>query len=83
MLKWISVSICIFVLVAMLSPVFALAGDTNGDGVVDVRDVAAVASSYGSYPGHPRWNPTADLNNDLKIDVKDVALVASNFGKRA
>jgi len=56
-------------------------GDINGDGKVDIKDVAVVAAAFGSYPGHDRWNPEADLNNDEKVDIKDVAMVASNFGK--
>jgi PKD repeat protein len=56
-------------------------GDINGDGVVDARDIAIVIRAFGSYPGHPRWNPEADLNGDNKIDAKDVALTLKNFGK--
>jgi len=56
-------------------------GDINGDDKVDIRDVAVVASAFGSYPGHPRWNPDADLNLDGRVDIRDVAIVASNFGR--
>jgi len=59
--------------------------DINGDGKIDIRDVAIVAYSYGSYPGHPRWNPDADITGpnepDGKVDIRDVALVASHFGE--
>jgi hypothetical protein len=58
-----------------------LQGDINRDGIVDMKDIGIAASSFGSYPGHPRWNSAADLNADGKIDLKDVALVAKNFGK--
>jgi hypothetical protein len=57
-------------------------GDLNSDGRVDVRDVSPVSAAFGSYPGHPRWNPDADQNEDGKIDLKDVALTARNFGKK-
>jgi len=56
-------------------------GDINGDNKVDIYDVAIVAYSFGSYPGHPRWNPEADLNRDESVDIRDVAIVASNFGR--
>jgi thermitase len=56
-------------------------GDLNHDGKVDVKDVAAAAAAFGSYPGQPRWNPTADVNQDGKIDIRDIAFIAKNFGK--
>lgn len=55
--------------------------DLNCDGKVDIKDIATVAIAFGSFPGHPRWNPTADLNSDAKIDMMDIATVAINFGK--
>ncbi len=54
--------------------------DLNGDGVVDIKDLATVAVAFGSFPGHPRWNDLADVNKDEKVDIKDVLVVASNFG---
>lgn len=81
MLKWIGVAMLAFLaLFTLLGPVFALVGDLNGDGVVDIRDVAIVSKAYGSFLGHPRWNPIADVNNDLYVDVRDVAMVSRNFG---
>jgi hypothetical protein len=61
----------------------SLLEDLNGDGRVDVKDVAAVTLAFGSYPGHPRWNPLADLNKDGRVDVKDVALVSRAFGSES
>lgn len=58
-----------------------LLGDLNEDGVVNIKDIATAAIAFGTYPGHPRWNPIADLNQDDKIDIKDIALIARNFGK--
>jgi parallel beta-helix repeat protein len=55
-------------------------GDINCDGKVDVRDVAPASLAFGSYIGHPRWNPDADENEDGRIDVRDIALIARNFG---
>jgi hypothetical protein len=56
-------------------------GDVNGDGKVDLKDVFAVALAYGSYPGHPKWNPNLDINNDNQIDLKDYMTTALNYGK--
>jgi PKD repeat protein len=62
-------------------------GDINGDGKVDMKDVALVAAAFGTVPGHPRWNPEADITGpiylvpDGKVDMRDVSLVAKNFGQ--
>jgi PKD repeat protein len=60
--------------------------DINGDGVVNIIDVATVAAAFGSYPGAPNWNPAADITGpagvpDGKVDIIDVALVAAHFGE--
>jgi uncharacterized protein (DUF2141 family) len=83
MLKLFSVSILILLSLAMIAPVFALTGDVNGDGKVDGKDLGAVASAFGSYPGSQRWNPSCDLNGDGHVDGKDLGIVAANFGKSA
>ena len=58
----------------------ALIGDVNRDGVVDIYDVVAVATAFGSYPGHQNWNPAADLVSDNLIDIYDIVTVALHFG---
>ncbi|MCK4482376.1 PKD domain-containing protein, partial [Candidatus Bathyarchaeota archaeon] len=55
--------------------------DINGDGKVDIKDIAIVSQAYGSYPGDPNWNPDADVNNDGKVDIKDIAIVSSHYGE--
>jgi len=57
-------------------------GDVNGDWEVDIFDVVAVATAFGSYPGNPRWNPNVDLVEDDIIDIFDVVLAATNFGRK-
>jgi uncharacterized protein (DUF2141 family) len=54
--------------------------DINNDRKVDVRDIGAVAKAFGTYEGHPNWNPAADINNDGKVDVKDLGMVCKCFG---
>jgi parallel beta-helix repeat protein len=58
-----------------------LVGDLNIDSKVDMQDVGIAARAFGSYPGHPRWDPEADVNSDNKINLRDIAIVARNFGK--
>jgi hypothetical protein len=58
-----------------------IAGDTNGDGKVDLKDVYAVQKAFGTSPGHLRWDPLCDLNGDNKVDLKDVYIVNKNYGK--
>jgi hypothetical protein len=71
----------LLVVVLFLKPAFAVIGDVNKDGVVDVIDVAMVARAFGSYPGHPRWNPAYDINVDGRVDVTDLAMVEAYFGQ--
>lgn len=58
-----------------------IVGDINGDDVIDMKDIGIAARDFGSYPGHPRWNPDADINGDGKVDMRDIALIARGFGK--
>lgn len=63
------------------SEYLAALGDLNGDGVVDINDIAVAGLAFGSFPGHPRWNPIVDVNKDNKIDIYDLVIIATNFGK--
>jgi Ca2+-binding EF-hand superfamily protein len=58
----------------------ARAGDVNGDGKVDIRDIAYVAKRYGMLPTSSGWDPNADVNDDGKIDIRDIHLVAAHYG---
>jgi hypothetical protein len=58
-----------------------LMGDVNGDGRVDLKDIALVARALGSSPGSLNWNPACDLNGDGVINMRDIALVARHFGQ--
>jgi parallel beta-helix repeat protein len=57
-------------------------GDINSDGIVDINDIVIAALAFGSYPGHPRWNPIADIKQDGIIDIIDLVIIGVNFGKR-
>jgi hypothetical protein len=56
--------------------------DINGDGKVDMTDIAQAALAFGTVPGDARWNPLADVNLDGKVDLRDIALTAKMFGKQ-
>jgi len=58
-------------------------GDANGDGKVDILDLALVAICYGQTPTPGTMcNRYVDVDNDGKpIGVLDLALVAINYGK--
>ena len=52
--------------------------DVNGDGRVDIADLALVAARLGT-----RGNSSADLNGNSVVDIGDVALVAAGFNGAA
>jgi hypothetical protein len=62
--------------------VVRLVGDVNGDGIVNMKDIALIARAFGSTPGSPNWNPAADVNGDGIVNMKDIALVARYFGRQ-
>jgi PKD repeat protein len=55
--------------------------DVNGDGKIDLKDVYRVAKAYGSFPGHPKWDPACDFNKDDKVDLKDYYPVCKHYGE--
>jgi len=64
-----------------IRPVFALVGDVNGDGKVNIQDVAIVAKHFGTTPSSPNWDPVCDLDSSGKVNIADVAIVAQAFGQ--
>ena len=61
--------------------------DLDGNGKIDITDVAICAKAFGSKPGSPNWNPIADITGpngvpDGKVQIDDVALVSKHFGER-
>ena len=72
-----------------------LLGDVDGNGVVDIHDLAEAAKAYGSYgpdgpdhqvPGTPassNWNPAADFDGNNIVDILDLLVIVKNFGATA
>ncbi len=56
-------------------------GDSDGNKVVDIYDLAMVGEVFGSKLGDSNWNTDCDLNNDGIADTFDLEIVGENFGK--
>ncbi|MFF2877484.1 S8 family serine peptidase [Gottfriedia sp. NPDC057991] len=59
-----------------------LAGDVNGDDVIDMRDIEAESAAYNSFVDtSSAYTRNADLNFDGTIDYNDFEYIIKNFGK--
>ncbi len=56
-------------------------GDINGDGKVDVVDLAILGSVWGLRQGSAGFDARADLDGNGDIGLPDLAILASNYGK--
>jgi len=61
----------------------ALSGDANLDKTVNVFDILAVKSRWGTTPASPNWIREYDVNNDDAINVFDILTVKANWGRTA
>lgn len=60
--------------------VVELVGDIDGDGDVDLSDLAALLGAYGTCTGNPGFNPDADFNDSGCVDLADLAMLLGNYG---
>lgn len=60
---------------ADLGPVTLLGGDADASGTIDVTDLAAIASAFGTA------GPSGNINGDGLVDVFDLVLSGLNYGK--
>lgn len=59
-----------------------LAGDVNGDNVIDMKDIEAESRAYNDYLANPSTTSrNADINFDGSIDYSDFEYIIKNFGK--
>jgi len=61
----------------------ALSGDANIDKTVNVFDILAVKSRWGTTPASPNWVREYDVNLDDAINVFDILTVKANWGRTA
>lgn len=62
--------------ISNLGSITLLAGDVNGDNLIDIFDLAYLANRYNS------TDPGADLNGDGIVDIFDLAMTANNYDRR-
>jgi hypothetical protein len=60
-------------------PISRVAGDINGDGVVDWLDIDAFADAWLTTPGALNWNSRADMVSDGIINFPDFAVLTQNW----
>ena len=56
-----------------------LAGDVNGDGMVNFADLQALANSYGTRQGDNNYNLAADFNQNGVINLDDARALLQNM----
>lgn len=58
------------------------AGDVNGDGVVDLKDLQQAAKNFGKTSSEFTFQSAqADINRDGEVDMLDISFILNNFGK--
>lgn len=63
-----------------LNTVKLLGGDTNDDDTINISDATTIGSAFGTVPGDPYWNSSADINNDGIVNILDLVLMGGNYG---
>lgn len=55
-------------------------GDVDGDGDVDLSDLAALLAAYGTCLGDSGFNPGADFDDNNCVDIADLAALLGHYG---
>ena len=58
-----------------------LVGDLNGDGVVDLSDLALLLAHYGWCEGDPDYSPVTDIDGSGCTDLADLATLLAHYGE--
>ncbi|MEZ4771380.1 MAG: dockerin type I domain-containing protein [Caldilineales bacterium] len=59
---------------------FRTCPDYNGDGTIDVLDIASIAMHWGETTASPGWDNKYDRDGDGDVDIVDIMMVANAFG---
>ena len=54
--------------------------DFNGDGTINVLDIASIAGHWGETTASPGWDNKYDRDGDGDVDIVDIMMVANAFG---
>jgi outer membrane protein assembly factor BamB len=60
-----------------------LAGDVNGDGVINIDDYTDLVQAYGAGSGSSNWNAAADFDRNGVINIDDYTDLVVNYSKSA
>lgn len=55
-------------------------GDINGDGVIELSDLALLLAAFGTQAGDPGFNASADLDVNGVVELSDLATLLAGFG---
>lgn len=58
-------------------------GDVDGDGDVDLSDLAALLAAYGTCNGDPDYSPAADFDDSGCVYLSNLAALLANYGSGA
>jgi len=58
-----------------------LAGDIDGNRVVNIFDIVRMGGAYGYKRGQPKYDPNSDLDDNDVINIFDLVAAALNYGK--
>ncbi|MCF6284613.1 MAG: dockerin type I domain-containing protein, partial [Candidatus Hydrogenedentes bacterium] len=60
---------------------WALPGDIDDSGRIDIADLTAFSRAFGTSQGEEHWNDNADLDRNGTVDDGDLAILAQYFGR--
>ena len=61
-------------------PITLLAGDVNGDKMINIIDMSVFRNNFGK-KGDAVMEPLTDTNGDNMVNIIDMSVFRSNFGK--
>jgi hypothetical protein len=79
--KKFKLCLLIFILVSLFTQITnaSISADCNEDGIINAKDLAVLALSYGSSQEDIKYNVKADFNEDGKIDRADFTIFKNSY----